>query len=369
LVAAQFAISVTLIIATIIVFKQIQFAKNRPLGYSSNGLVTLEMPGTTHDLEKHFSALESELYASGAIAEAAEALSPMTAIHNTTTGVTWKEKNPNLTYDFANIRVTSNYGKTTGWKVLAGRDFSNEMLTDSSAVILNEAAVKYMGLTHPIGEMIRFRDRDHVVIGVVKDMIMQSPYEPTKQTIFFMSSGDFDYVILKLNPAISTHTALSKIGTICKKYAPSVPFAYNFVDEDYAKKFNTEERTGTVATAFAVLAIFISCLGLFGMASFMSEQRTKEIGVRKVLGASVFSVWKLLSGEFVMLTIIALLIATPLAYYFMHKWLQNYSYRTELSWWIFAVTALGVLIMTLLTVSFQSIKAAVANPVKSLRTE
>jgi len=369
LVAAQFGVSITLIIATIIVFKQIQFAKNRPLGYSSNGLITLEMPGTTHDLEKHFSVLESELYASGAIVHAAEALSPLTDIHNTESNVTWKEKDPNLTYDFANIRITPTYGVTTGWKVTAGRDFSSELLTDSSAVILNEAAVKYMGLLHPVGEIIRFKSRDYVVIGVVNDMVMQSPYEPTKQTVFYMSSGDFDYVILRLNPAISTHSALSKIGAICKKYAPSVPFAYNFVDEDYAKKFKSEERTGTVATAFAVLAIFISCLGLVGMASFMSEQRTKEIGVRKVLGASVFSLWKLLSGEFVMLSIIAVMIATPLAYYFMHKWLQNYSYRTQLSWWIFAATALGVLMMTLLTVSFQSIKAAIANPVKSLRTE
>jgi putative ABC transport system permease protein len=368
LVTAQFAVSVILIIGTIIVFKQIQFAKNRPVGYNRNLLIALEMSGTD-DLEKHFPALESELNASGVITGIAEASSPMTGIHNSRSDLTWKEKDPNVSYDFANIRVTSDYGKTTSWQLLAGRDFSSQFLTDSSAVILNEAAVKYMGLTHPLGEIITFKNKDHVVIGIVKDMIMQSPYEPAKQTLFYLGSSDFDDVILRINPAISIHEGLSKIAAICKKYAPSVPFAYNFVDQDYARKFNNEERIGKVASVLALLAIFISCLGLFGMASFMAEQRTKEIGVRKVLGASVLNLWKLLSREFVILVLFAFVIATPLAYYFMHNWLQNYQYRTTLSWWIFAATGVGALMITLITVSFQSVKAAMTNPVRSLRTE
>jgi ABC-type antimicrobial peptide transport system permease subunit len=293
----------------------------------------------------------------------------MTGIHNSRSDLTWKEKDPNLTYDFANIRVTSDYGKTTGWQVLAGRDFSKQLLADSSAVILNEAAVKYMRLTQPLSEIIRFNNKDHFIIGVVKDMVMESPYEPAKQTIFYLSPSDFGVIIVRINPALSVHEALGKIGAICKKYSPSVPFAYKFVDEDYAKKFNNEERIGKLAVVFAVLAIFISCLGLFSMASFMAEQRTKEIGIRKVLGASVLNLWGLLSREFVMLVLIALFIAIPAAYYFMHNWLQNYEYRTALSWWVFAATGFGALLINLLTVSFQSIKAALANPVKSLRTK
>ena len=366
LVTVQFVVSVILIIGTIIVFKQILYAKNRPVGYNSNGLITVGL--NTDDLEKHFAAFETELYASGAIAGIAKASSPMTGIHNSANDVTWKEKDPNLTYDFANIRVTLDYGKTIGWQLLAGRDFSNQMFTDSSAIILNEAAVKYMGLTNPVGEIVRFEDEDHRVIGVVKDMVMESPYQPARQTIFYLRPS-FDNMVVRINPALNTHNALSKIGEIYKKYSPSVPFAYKFVDEDYAEKFHNEERIGKLASVFASLAIFISCLGLFGMASFMAEQRTKEIGVRKVLGASVFNLWGLLSKEFVVMVMIALLIAIPFAYYFMHSWLQNYQYRTNLAWWIFAAAGVGALLITLLTVSFQSIKAAIANPVKSLRTE
>ncbi|HVX26200.1 MAG TPA: FtsX-like permease family protein, partial [Parafilimonas sp.] len=174
---------------------------------------------------------------------------------------------------------------------------------------------------------------------------------------------------IKLNPNMATATALAKVAAVCKKYSPEEPFDYQFVDEEYAHKFADEERVGKLAAFFATLAIIISCLGIFGMASFMAEQRTKEIGVRKVLGASVLNVWGLLSKEFIVFVLIAFCIAIPIAYYFMHHWLENYSYRTELSWWIFAATGLGALLITLLTVSFQSIKAAIANPVKSLRTE
>jgi putative ABC transport system permease protein len=176
-------------------------------------------------------------------------------------------------------------------------------------------------------------------------------------------------LVLKLNPAMSAHDALAKVSAVSKNYDPKQAFQYRFVDEQYAKKFGDEERIGNLATVFAVLAIFISCLGLFGLASFVAEQRTKEIGVRKVLGASVFNLWKLLSKDFVVLILISLLIAVPVAYYFMHNWLQGYQYRTNLSWWIFAATGVGALMITLITLSFRSIKAAVANPVKSLRSE
>jgi ABC-type antimicrobial peptide transport system permease subunit len=274
-----------------------------------------------------------------------------------------------MTSSFGNIGVTSEYGKTVGWQFTDGRDFSSRYTSDSLALILNEAAVKYMGLKNPVGEIIKVGKRTMTVIGVVKDMVMGSPYESAKQTIFHIGRGPFDDVIIKINPKISAHEALNKIAVVCKIYSPSVPFSYKFADDEYAKKFFNEERIGKLASCFAGLAIFISCLGLFGMASFMAEQRIKEIGVRKVLGASVFGLWQLMSKDFVMLVIISLFISTPVAYYFMHSWLQNYSYHAELSWWVFAATAAGTIIITLLTVSYQSVKAALANPVKSLRTE
>ena len=211
----------------------------------------------------------------------------------------------------------------------------------------------------------------YTILGVIKDMVMESPYEPVEPTMFFIKplNGGVSWINIHVKPGIAMSTALPKIEAVFKKLIPSVPFDYQFADEDYALKFAAEERIGKLAGFFAMLAVFISCLGLFGLASFVAEQRTKEIGVRKVLGASVFNLWRFLSKEFVVLVIISLFIAVPVAYYFMHNWLQDYQYRAALSWWIFAAAGSGALVITLLTVSFQAIKAAIANPVKSLRTE
>ncbi len=369
LVVVQFAVSVILIIGTIVVFKQIQFAKNRPVGYSRDGLITT---GTAnHDLDNQFNVVRQDLLRSGAVEEVAFSSSPTTGIHNNRADVTWSGKDPSIASDFANVSVTTEFGKTVGWQFIDGRDLSAKFISDSTAVVLNEAAVKYMGLKNPVGQTLNFgRDHtNHLIIGVIKDMVMESPYEPAKQTIFYIGKYDFDAVTIRINPQMSAHDAISKIAAVCKKYAPSVPFAYSFVDDDYAKKFATEERIGKLASSFAGLAIFISCLGLFGMASFMAEQRVKEIGVRKVLGATVFGLWRLMSKDFVALIVIALFIAIPIAFYLMHDWLQKYTYHSELSWWVFAATSGGAILITLLTVSYQSIRAALANPVKSLRSE
>ena len=370
LVVVQFTISIILIIGTIVVFKQVQFAQNRPVGYTRAGLVNI--PSTGHELDRHFNAFREDLLKSGVVTEVTASSSPATDIHNNLSDVTWAGKDPSMATDFASIHVTTEYGKTVGWHFTDGRDFNSRYISDSSSVVLNEAAVKYIGLKNPVGKTIRFgreMPKDYRIVGIVKDMVMTSPYEPAKQTVFSMDNGGFDDIIIRINPNVSAREAMSKISAICKIYAPSVPFVYEFVDDDYAKKFSNEERIGKLATSFAGLAIFISCLGLFGMASFMAEQKVKEIGVRKVLGASVFGLWRLMSKEFVVLVIIALLIAIPVAYNFMNSWLQHYTYRTSLSWWIFAVTCFGSLVITLLTVSYQSIKAALANPVKSLRSE
>jgi len=366
LVVVQFTVSVMLIIGTIVIFKQIQFAKNRPIGYNRAGLINV--PAITWDIHNHFNAVRQDLLQSGAISEMAETSSPLTDLENTRGDLDWKEKNPAVAYNFGAVRVTSNYGKTAHWQLVAGRDFSQSP-ADSSALILNEAAVKYMGLKNPIGEIVQLDDKKTKVIGVVKDMVMESPYEPVRQTVFFLGSYHFDDIVLAINPNTSTHDAISKMEATFKKYSPAIPFSYQFADDAYGKKFSDEERVGKLASFFAVLAIFISCLGLFGMATFMAEQRIKEIGVRKVLGASVLNLWGLLSKEFVALVLISLLIAIPMAHYFMGNWLMHYQYHSAMPWWVFAATGAGAIIITLLTVSYQSIKAALMNPVNSLKTE
>ncbi|MFA6084186.1 ABC transporter permease [Mucilaginibacter sp.] len=367
LVVLQFTVSVTLIIGTIIVFRQVQFTKNRAVGYERTGLLEVHMK--TDDIHKKFSAVRNDLLQSGAIAEMAESGSPLTSVYSNNSGYNWRGKLPGLQDDFAYVPVTPEFGKTAGWKLIAGRDFEKGNKADSSAIILNEASVKFMGFKNPVGEIIDNDGYKLHVIGVVRDMVMSSPYEPVKTTLFASQSGSSGIIDIRLNPKKSTRESLTKIEAVFKQYDPGSPFDYKFSDDEYNKKFATEERIGKLAGFFTLLAIFISCMGLFGMASFMAEQRTKEIGVRKVLGASIFSLWRLMSTDFVLLVGISLLVAIPTAYYFMHGWLQNYKYRADLSWWIFGLTAVAAIVITLLTVSYQSIKAALMNPVKSLKTE
>ena len=367
LVVVQFAVSVTLIIGTIIVFKQVQYTKNRPVGYDRNGLIQVSMANET--IHKHFTALRNDLLQSGTITEISESQSPITAVYSNNSGLTWQGKDPALQDDFATINVTPEYGKTAGWTLVSGRDFSKSFLSDSSAMILNEASVKFMNFKDPLGQIVKWHGQDFKVIGVVKDMIMSSPYDPVKPSIFSLESGGGNFANIRLSPTVNTKDALKRIESAFKQYDPDSPFDYKFTDEEYAKKFANEERIGKLAGFFTLLAIFISCMGLFGMASFMAEQRTKEIGVRKVLGASIFGLWKLMSKDFVLLVVISLFVAIPVAYYFMSGWIKNYKYQTDLSWWIFGATAIGAIGITLLTVSYQSIKAAMANPVKSLRSE
>jgi ABC-type antimicrobial peptide transport system permease subunit len=296
----------------------------------------------------------------------AESSSFITKGNRTTGGLDWKGKDPGMADEFTTVGVSTDYGKTVGWELIAGRDFSSQY-NDASGLIINEAAVKYMGLKQPLGTTVTW-NKKYTIIGVIKNIIMTSPYDPVKPAVYFMTP-EAGYLNIKLSPNTSTAEALATIEAVCKKYSPVTLFNYKFADEEYAAKFADDQRIGNFAMVFAVLAIFISCLGLFGLASFMAEQRTREIGVRKVLGASTFSLWRLQSGDFLLLVMISILIATPTAYYFMYNWLENYQYRTELSWWVFATAGLGAIIITLFTVSYQSIKTALSNPVKSLRTE
>ena len=299
----------------------------------------------------------------------AQSKSPATGVWNTNGGFDWEGKDPNLAIDFPNNGVSYEYGKVIGWELKEGRDFSRAFATDSAAFVLNESAVKFIGLKDPVGTTIKWEGKPFTIIGVVKDMLVESPYEPVRASLFHVSAEQENIVQLKINPDLTPADALAKIEATFKKFDPASVFDFQFVDEDFAKKFDQEQRIGTLATVFAILAIFISCLGLFGLASFVAEQRTKEIGIRKVLGATIANLWQLLSKQFVILVLISCLIAMPLSYYFLHQWLQKYDYRTQISWWVFAVAIGGAMTITLLTVSFQAIKAAIANPVKSLRTE
>ena len=366
LVTLQFTVSVILIIATITVFRQIQFAKSRPLGYSNEGLITIIM--RTYNYHNNLNNMRNDLLKQGAITDMAESNSPVTENDHFNNGFSWQGMDVQISAKFNTVNATQQYGNTVGLKFINGRDFSKQFGTDSASII-NETAAKYIGFKNAVGETIRRYDNTYQIIGVVKDMVMESPYEPVKPTIYFLDSSIGGILNIRLNPNLTTASALAKVAAVCKKYSPEEPFDYQFADEEYAQKFADEERIGKLAGFFAALAILISCLGIFGMASFIAEQRKKEIGVRKVLGASVFNLWRLLSKEFIAFVIIAFCIAAPIAYYFMYEWLQNYQYRTELSWWIFGAAGFGALMITLLTVSYQAIKAAIANPVKSLRTE
>jgi putative ABC transport system permease protein len=367
LVVMQFTVSITLIIGTIIVFNQIQFAKNRPVGYNRDGLLAIFI--STPELTGHYDVLREDLLKTGAVIDMSESSSPTTGVWAINNGYEWKGKDPNVQGNFGTVAVTHDFGKTVGWQFKEGRDFSRTFSTDSTGIVLNEAVVKFMGIKQVIGETMKVDGKPYKIIGVIKDMVMNSPYSPVLRTVFLLDYKWANIINIKINPNINSKEALSKIELVFKKYAPNTPFDYWFADDEYNKKFLDEIRIGKLSSFFAILAIFISCLGLFGLASFTAEQRTKEIGIRKVLGATVANLWQLLSKDFVVLVIISCLIATPIAYYFMHSWLQNYEYRTEISWWVFALSGLGALIITLLTVSYQAIKAAMANPVKSLRTE
>ena len=371
LIVLQFTISVTLAIGTIVVYNQVQYTRDRPIGYDRKGLVMIRMK--TSEFYGKFGILRDALKNSGAVLEFAESSSPLTSVWSSNDGFAWPGSDPEAPNDFGTIWVTPEFGKTVGWQFTEGRDFSREFATDSAAVIANESAINFMGLKNPVGKTITWgtgKDaRRLTVIGVIKDMLMESPFEPVRQTFYFMDYDNVNWMILKLNPQAGAASSIARIGAIFKRYIPAAPFDYEFADSDFAAKFATEERIGKLATVFATLAIFISCLGLFGLATFVAEQRTKEMGVRKVLGATMFQVWRLLSKDFVLLVLISLVVAIPLAYYCMHSWLQAYTYRTGISWWIFAVAAAGALLLTIVTVSFQSIRAGFTNPVDALRSE
>jgi len=366
LVTIQFVVSIALIIGTIVVFQQIQHAKNRPIGYNKAGVIQFF---DNAELQDKRDVLRTELLNSGVVEEASYSSGPITNVWSNTSDFNWDGKDPDALMSFGQMGCSYEMGKTVGWNIMEGRDFSRDFATDTAALILNEAAVAQTGMDNIIGKTIRRDETPHTVIGVVKDIIMESPWRPIKPTIFYLNDDWVSVHTVKLKSGVPVQDALAKVGAVFTKLSPSSPFDYEFVDEAYEKKFRAEERIGKLARFFAFLAIFISCLGLFGLSAFVAEQRTKEIGIRKVLGASVTNLWALQSKSFLVLVVLACLIAAPLAWYFLEGWLSDYDYRIDLNLEVFLVSGVLALIVTLLTVSYQSIKAALANPARSLKTE
>lgn len=370
LVVLQFTFATTLIICTIIIKQQIDYARERETGYNKDNLVYHFMTG---DIPKNFELIKNELLSSGIAKSITRTNSPLTERWSDGWGQNWEGKDPNDKTSFDRCISDEGLGTTAGLQFIQGRDFDlKQFPTDSTGLIINESSLKIMKFKDPIGKTVKDLGITWHIVGVIKDFIFTNPYEPTRPLLIcgakskFMS---FNVVHIKLNGNNATANNLKNAEAIFRKYNPEYPFDARFVDEAYARKFESEKSQGTLAGLFAGLTILISCLGLFGLATYLAENRIKEIGIRKILGASITGITTLLSKDFVKLVLISLLIAIPLAWWGMDKWLQSYTYRVGIEWWVFAIAGSLSLLIALLTVSYQSIKAAVANPVKSLKTE
>ncbi len=367
LVVLQFTFAVILIICTVIVKQQIDYAEERETGYDRNNLVYHFLSG---DIEKNYTLIKNELLSSGVASSVTKTSAPLTESWSDGWGQEWEGKDPLDKTDFNRYNEDGGLGVTAGLRFIEGRDINVQQYpTDSTAIILNESALKIMKFKKPIGQLIRDNGQQWHVIGVIKDFILNSPYEPTRPMLIYGPKSWFNVMQIKLNGRNATAKNLERAQAIFKKYNPEYPFEYKFADEAYAAKFEDEKRTGTLAGLFAGLTVFISCLGLFGLATYMAETRIKEIGVRKVLGASVASITTLLAKDFIKLVCVAILVASPIAWYAMYEWLQGYSYRISIQAWVFAASGLLAVLIALVTISFQSIRAATASPVKSLKVE
>lgn len=372
LVVFQFTISVALIIGTITVNNQIQEAKERPIGYSPEGMISLRPASPNYG--KNRKLLRTEMMKTGVVKAVGMSNYPVISNLGWNGGFTWEGMDPAFTSSFNTISISHGYGDAVGLEFIDGRDFSEAFETDKDAILINRSAMEAMKLENPVGTVVRYAPgfveaRNYTIIGVVEDMIKGSPFQQTDQSIMFPDQGFTPWMYIRINPDMSASQALPKIQEVFNTILPEAPFDFKFADDDYMGKFEAEQRIGDLAQFFTLLAILISCLGLFGLASYIAEQRTKEIGIRKVLGASVTSLWSLLSKDFALLVLISCLISIPIAYSVLDGWLETYEVHTKLYWWTFALAAVGALVVTIVTVSFQAIRASVANPVKSLRSE
>lgn len=368
LVILQFSIAIILTIATIIIFQQIQHTKDRDRGYDDNGLLVSSISG---ELEKNYLNLRNELLASNAVVSVSKNMSPVTDRYSNGMGFSWPgSSESDKKVSFNRFSTDADAVENLGFTLLSGRDIDiYKYKTDSNAMLLTETAVKSMRLQNPIGQVIHGDREDWTVVGVIKDFIVDSPYGETLPMIIFGPKSWFTNIHYRLNPNNSTVNNLKTVADIFKKFNPDYPFEYKFIDKNFEAKFKETQSIGTLSMLFAVLTIFISCLGLFALIAYMAETRMKEIAVRKVLGASIGQLTSLLSVDFIKLVLMAILIASPIAWWVMDNWLQDYNYRIEIQWQYFAAAGLMAILISLATISFQTIKAALSNPVDSLRNE
>jgi putative ABC transport system permease protein len=367
LVVVQFTFAIALILSSIFIYKQIIFAKNRPIGYDRFGLIEMPLEG---NMMKRFEDFRRDAIDAGGIADGAMTSMSIVSNGSSSWGITWPGQLPGEDkIPIDQMAVTYHFIGTYGVKLVEGRDFSKEYPSDTAAIILNQAAVKMMRFKQPLGQTVKYQGHDCKVVGVVKNFMWGSPYEPVKPAIVGFIPDWAGNVSLRLNPNKSISASLAIIQNIYKKYNPEYPFDYRFTDDRFNQKFNNEKVLGNMAICFTCLAIVISCLGLFGLASFSAEQRKKEIGIRKVLGATISMIWIILSEEFFILVGISFVIGTALSWWFIHNWMGSFTFKTELSVWVFAATLITSMFICAITVSWQAIKAALTNPVKSLRSE
>ena len=369
LVILQFTVSISLVIGTTLIGRQIDFARDRPIGYSRDGL--LNIGKNTSDLyQAHYNSLREDLLHTGMVNDMAESSVAATEPLEAARGVSWLGEDTTSKPSFTSVFITADYGNTIHWQLVSGRDFRRDFTTDSGKVIINESAARLMGFTQPVGKDITAYGQRLTIIGVVRDMVVTSPFQRVQPGFFQLAPDtNLNDILIRVTPSTPMRQALAAIEKIFHRYNPGSPFDFHFVDTDYALKFAAEERIDGLTRVFTILTIFISCLGLFGLAAFTAGRRAREVSIRKVLGSSVFNCWKLLTGETVRLVLLSSIIALPLAGLFMHKWLQQYEYRTPLHWWVFAAAAGGALVLALVTVSFHALKAAHTNPAKTLRSQ
>jgi putative ABC transport system permease protein len=366
LVVAQVSCSIALIISTLLVYRQIQYVRDRPTGYNLNRLMQTDL---NEDLLQHYAPLKNELLQSGLAESVTTASSPATDIYWHTGLDNWPGKSPGQTLVLGAVKVSEDYFTCMGMSLAKGRYFTGNAAADSEHIILNETAVERLHLKQPINQSVAWNGRTFRIVGVIRDALILSPFKRPEPTMFLYNPGGASFVLYRLSPSVKTQDAIVKLTALFAKYNPAYPYIYQFADDSYALKFSLEVLIGKLAAVFAGLAIFVSCLGLFGLAAYIAEQRTKEIGIRKVLGASVSQVWLLLSREFVVLVLMSCVIASPLALYFLKTWLRKYDYRITIGPGVFILAGVTALLITVITISSQAIKAAVANPVKSLRAE
>jgi ABC-type antimicrobial peptide transport system permease subunit len=366
LVVFQFVLSIVLIISTIYISKQVAYVQHLNLGYDRENLLYIPMEG---ELSEHYNLFKQAAMKTAGIKSVSRISDEPTSIDNATASVVWDGKDPNTSPTFTTISAGYDFVQTMNLRMLEGRDFSKEYAGDSSAYLVNEEALKILNYKNPIGKNLSLWDQKGIIVGVLKDFHFTSLHDPIKPLIVHAGETDNGRTILVRTSPGQTKQAINGLEKICKTLNPQFPFTFSFSDEEYQNLYKSEEIVSRLSNYFAVLAIFISCIGLLGLAMFTAGQRTKEIGIRKVLGASVVSLFTLLSGEYIALVVLAMFIASPVAWWAMNLWARDFAYRTPMEWWVFIFAGIITLLITILTVSFQAMKAAFVKPVVSLRTE